>query len=234
MLLEVKNLVVSYGGAKAVRNVSLGLDQGQIVTLIGANGAGKSTILRAISGLSAPTSGEIWFDGARIDRKAVHKIASLGISHVIEGRGLFPRMSVQENLLMGCYLAKDKKWIVQTMEGVFQHFPVLRNRKKQGSGTLSGGEQQMLAIGQALMSNPKLLLLDEPSLGLSPRFAREIGNIVININRMGVSVLLAEQNARLALTLAHNAYVLETGTVKLEGATKDLINYEDVKKAYLR
>jgi branched-chain amino acid transport system ATP-binding protein len=229
-LLEVKNVVVHYGKTRALKQVSVGTSHGEIVALIGANGAGKSTILRVVSGLVKPSSGEVIFDKRRINGSAAHEIAKLGIAHVPEGRRLFAKMSVSENLLTGC---RDKKVAPLMMEKVFEHFPVLRARTRQRAGTLSGGEQQMLAIGRGLMAEPRLMLLDEPSLGLSPMMTLEIGRIVVEINRDGTSVLLAEQNARLALTLSQRGYVLETGVIALEGKTEDLIHNEKVIQAYL-
>jgi len=209
------------------------VEEGSIVTLIGSNGAGKTTTLRAISGLKHPTSGEIWFDGQRIDRLPPEKINKLGIAQVPEGRRVFPQMTVMENLNMGAFLREDKDGVRRDVEEVFRHFPVLKERQKQYAGTLSGGEQQMLAMGRGLMSNPKLLLLDEPSLGLSPILVMEIAKIIKDISQGGKTIVLVEQNARLALSLAQKAYVLETGNIVLEGDAKDLRENEQVKKAYL-
>ena len=233
MILHVRDITVHYWKVAAVRNISLKIEEGKIVTLIGANGAGKSTILKTISGLKIPTSGEIFFRDKRIDRLPTQEVVKLGISNVPEGRRLFPRMTVMENLMMGAYLRKEKKDIDKDRKRIFHYFPVLAERKKQLAGSLSGGEQQMLAIGRSLMSDPKLLLLDEPSIGLSPLVNQIIGKIIKTINQEGVSILLVEQNAKLALGLAYKGYVLETGAVVLEGETKELLKSEAVKSAYL-
>ena len=233
MLLDVKDIHVHYGNAKALDSIVLEVEERAIVTLIGVNGAGKSTTLRAISGLIHPSSGEIWFMGGRIDRLPPQDIVKLGIAQAPEGRCLFPRMSVSENLYAGAYLRKDKDKIQTDLETVFGHFPILKERWNQHAGTLSGGEQQMLAIGRSLMSNPKLLLLDEPSHGLAPFLVIEIAKIIRDINKRGITILLVEQNARLALQLAHKAYVLETGRVSVEGLASELLQNEKVKKAYL-
>lgn len=232
-LLEIRNVKVLYGKVEAIREASLWVDEKEIVVVIGANGAGKSTILRTISGLNVPVSGEIWYSGRRIDGLPVHGITKLGISHVPEGRRLFPRLNVWDNLELGAYLQKDKREISRAIEEIFIHLPILKERKKQLAGTLSGGEQQMLSIGRALMSQPRLLLLDEPSLGLAPLVVREIGRIIKDINRQGVSIVLVEQNAHLALRLANRGYVLETGKIALHGPSEDLLHDEHVKKAYL-
>jgi branched-chain amino acid transport system ATP-binding protein len=233
ILLDIKNVKVLYGKVEAVKGASLDISEREIVVVIGANGAGKSTILRTISGLNNPASGEIWYSGRRIDGLPAHGITKMGISHVPEGRRLFPRLNVLDNLQLGAYLQRDKKEISRIMEGIFIHLPLLKERKKQLAGTLSGGEQQMLSIGRALMSQPRLLLLDEPSLGLAPLVVREIGRIVKEINRQGVSIALVEQNAHLALRLANRGYVLETGKITLHGPSEDLLHNEHVKKAYL-
>ena len=234
MLLEVKDITVHYFKVSAVRNISINVEDGDIVALIGSNGAGKTTTLRAISGLKHPTTGEILFKGERIDKLPPHKINALGIAMVPEGRRVFPQMTVLENLLMGAFLRKDKDDIQKDLEEVvFRHFPRLKERTSQAAGTLSGGEQQMLAMGRALMSAPKLLLLDEPSLGLSPIMCGEIGKIINDIHTEGKTVILVEQNARLALALAQHAYVIETGGIALSGPAKELRNNENVKKAYL-
>ena len=233
MLLIIKDLRCYYGGAEILRGVSLEIEQGEIITIIGNNGAGKTTILRAISGLKTPRSGEISYQGERIDHKSPQDIVRRGIVHVPERRALFPYMTVLENLNLGAFLQKDKKKIAKNLEIVFEHFPRLQERRRQLAKTLSGGEQQMLAVGRALMSNPTLLLLDEPSLGLSPMNVQEIGRIVRKINNRGITVILVEQNARLALGLANRGYVLETGNIVLQGETKDLSHDEKVKKAYL-
>ena len=234
LLLEVKDITVHYYKVPAVRNISINVEDGDIVALIGSNGAGKTTTLRAISGLKQPTTGEIHFKGQRIDKLPPHKINALGIAMVPEGRRVFPQMTVLENLLMGAFLRKDKDAVQKDMENVvFRHFPRLKERTSQAAGTLSGGEQQMLAMGRALMSAPKLLLLDEPSLGLSPIMCMEIGKIISNIHTDGRTVILVEQNARLALGLAQHAYVIETGDIALSGPADELREHDDVKKAYL-
>jgi branched-chain amino acid transport system ATP-binding protein len=234
MILNVRGITINYGKVAAVRNVSFDIEEGTIVTLIGANGAGKSTILKTISGLKHPSAGEIFFKGKKIDHLPPHDVVKAGISHVPEGRRLFPAMSVKENLLMGAYLRKEKKEIDKEFEKVFYYFPKLEERQKQRAGSLSGGEQQMLAMGRALMSRPKLLLLDEPSIGLSPLMSQMIGKIVHTINQEeGVSILLVEQNAKLALGLANKGYVLETGMIVLDGDARELLNNDMVKTAYL-
>lgn len=233
ILLDFQAVKVLYGKVEAVKGASLSIDEKEIVVVIGANGAGKSTILRAISGLSAPASGEIWFAGRRIDGLPAHQITQLGISHVPEGRRLFPRLNVLDNLELGAYLQKDKKEIARNREEVFAHLPVLRERGKQIAGTLSGGQQQMVSIGRALMSKPKLLLLDEPSLGLAPLIVKEIARIVKDINGRGVAIVLVEQNAHMALRLANRGYVLETGKIALQGQASELLRNEHVRRAYL-
>ena len=233
MLLEVKDINVHYQKVQAVTDISIQIDEGQIVTLIGANGAGKSTTLRTISGLKRATSGGVWFDGERIDQLAPEKIVRMGIAHVPEGRQVFPDLSVNENLLSGAYLRKDREGIARDLEEVHEHFPILRERRNQRAKTLSGGEQQMVAIGRALMSNPRLILMDEPSLGLSPVLVQEVAKIIREINKKGVPVILVEQNAELALNLAGYGYVLETGRITVEGKAKDLHENEHVRHAYL-
>jgi branched-chain amino acid transport system ATP-binding protein len=233
MLLEIKNLFVHYDKAEAVRDVSLKVEEGSITTLIGANGAGKSTILRSISGLKKITGGEIWFRNKRIDGIAPNKIVGMGVAHVPEGRRVFGLMTVGHNLRIGAYLQKDKKKFDQDLERVFHHFPRLKERTNQLGKTLSGGEQQMLAMGRALMANPKILLLDEPSLGLAPLLVKEIARIIKEIKDSGLSVILVEQNASLALKLADKGCVLETGRVAIEGNAHELINNDYIKKAYL-
>lgn len=233
MLLEVRDATVHYSKVAALKNVTMAVPDGAVVTIIGANGAGKSTTLRSISGLVRPTTGEIRFDGARIDGLAPEKIVGLGIAHVPEGRRVFPDLSVEENLNTGAFLRKDKAAVARDLGSVYEHFPRLRERRSQRAKTLSGGEQQMLAIGRALMSDPRLLLLDEPSMGLSPVMVHEIATIVDDINRRGVPVVLVEQNAELALQLAEYAYVLETGTVALHGKASELHENEHVRRAYL-
>ena len=234
MLLEVNNITVHYYKVPAVRNISIAVEPGKIATLIGSNGAGKTTILRTICGLKHPTTGEIRFKDQAIGKLPPHKINALGIAMVPEGRRVFPQMTVLENLLTGAFLRKDKQAIDEDLEQVvFKHFPRLKERIKQDAGTLSGGEQQMLAMGRALMSAPDLLLLDEPSLGLSPIMCGEIGKIIQDIHAEGRTVILVEQNARLALALAQQAYVIETGDITLAGPAEELRNSDEVKKAYL-
>ncbi len=233
MLLDVKNIMVNYEKVKAVKGISLGAEEGTVISLIGANGAGKTTILKAISGLKRLTSGEIWFQGKRIDRMPPYTIVKLGIAHVPEGRKLFGLMTVRDNLAMGAFLQKDKGEIERNVEAVFRHFPILETRQKQLARSLSGGEQQMLAIGRALMAKPMVLLLDEPSLGLAPLVVAEIARIIEDIKAAGLTIILVEQNAHLALRLAEKGYVLETGKIVLEGDSKDLLHSEYVKKAYL-
>jgi branched-chain amino acid transport system ATP-binding protein len=231
-LLELKNITVHYGMAEAVRGVSLALAEREIITLIGANGAGKSTILKTISGVKKPTTGEIWFQGERIDKLSPEKIVARGIAHVPERRRVFPYMSVHDNLKSGAYLRKDSE-IGPDLENVFHHFSLLKQRLGQMAGTLSGGEQQMLAMARGLMAGPSLMLLDEPSLGLAPLLVMEIANIVIEINKQGVGIILVEQNAVLAFRLAKKAYVLETGNIVLEGDTGELLNDHRIKEKYL-
>lgn len=233
MILRASGINVYYGKVAAIRDVSFDIEREKIVTLIGANGAGKSTILKTISGLERSISGEIVFEGARIERLLPQDIVRLGIGHVPEGRRLFPGMTVMENLGMGAYLRKRGKEVEGDLERVFHYFPVLKTRRRQRAGSLSGGEQQMLAIGRALMSSPKLLLLDEPSIGLSPLMSQTIATIIRTINGEGVSILLVEQNAKLALKIADNGYVLETGRMVLQGKAQELLQDEAVKSAYL-
>jgi len=233
MLLDVVDLRVHHGKAEALKTVSLGVDKGKIVTLIGANGAGKTTLLRTISGLKRQTSGEIWFKGKRIDGLPLHDIVRLGIAHVPEGRRVFASMTVLENLKMGAYTRKSKKEISKNIEDIYAHFPVLKEKCNRPAGSLSGGEQQMLATTRALMTSPSLLLMDEPSMGLSPIMVEKVGKIIKSINREGISIILVEQNARMALSLAHYAYVLEVGKITLQGTGEALENHEDVKNAYL-
>jgi branched-chain amino acid transport system ATP-binding protein len=232
-MLEVKNLHVRYGTVEAVKGVSFRVSPGTIVSLIGANGAGKTTSLRALTGLVKPSAGELRFEGASLGGLAPHQIVGLGIAHVPEGRRLFPKMTVLENLRMGAYRSTSKTDIAATLEMIYQHFPILQERGRQRAGSLSGGEQQMVAIARALMSRPKLLLLDEPSMGLSPIMTAEIGRIIRQINALGVSIILVEQNAMLALTLAQYGYVLETGSFVMEGNAEELLRDEGVKRAYL-
>ena len=233
IMLKIDNIHVYYGAIHALKGVSLEVKAGEIVTLIGANGAGKSTTLRTVSGLLAPKSGSISFLGENIAGMPAHEIVKHGISQVPEGRRIFAEMSVQENLEMGAFTRKDKAGVEKDFEIVYNRFPRLKERRKQQAGTLSGGEQQMLAMGRALMSRPKLLLLDEPSMGLAPLLIREIFSIIEDINREGTTVLLVEQNANMALSIAHRAYVMETGRITLQGAAKELAASEDVRKAYL-
>ena len=233
IMLKIDNIHVYYGAIHALKGVSLKVKAGEIVTLIGANGAGKSTTLRTVSGLLAPKSGGISFLGENIAGMPAHEIVKRGISQVPEGRRIFAEMSVQENLEMGAFTRKDKAGVEKDFEIVYNRFPRLKERRKQQAGTLSGGEQQMLAMGRALMSRPKLLLLDEPSMGLAPLLIKEIFSIIEDINREGTTVLLVEQNANMALSIAHRAYVMETGRITLQGAAKELAASEDVRKAYL-
>jgi branched-chain amino acid transport system ATP-binding protein len=230
---RIENLRVFYGRVEALKGISLEVEPGAIVTLIGANGAGKSTTLRAISGLTRPASGGILYQGKKIDGLSPQEVVRAGIAHVPEGRRVFPFMTVKENLNMGAFRRKGKEEIRKDLEGVWKHFPILLERRSQPAGSLSGGEQQMLAIGRALMSRPTLLLLDEPSLGLAPLMVREVGRIIGEINQRRVGIVLVEQNAHMALRIAHQGYVLETGTIALHGPASDLIDNEHVKKAYL-
>jgi branched-chain amino acid transport system ATP-binding protein len=231
--LFLKDIRVHYQRVEAVKGVSMELDAGSIVALIGTNGAGKTTILRAIFGLKELSAGEIWFSGERIDGSSPQRIARMGVAYSLEGRRLFPQMTVLENLEMGAYLQTDNGEIKRGMEEVFQRFPILRERQRQAAGTLSGGQQQMLAIGRALMGKPRLLLLDEPSLGLAPLIVKEIAETVLEINKRGVAVLLVEQNSKLGLGVAQKGYVLEVGEVALSGDARDLLKNEHVKRAYL-
>ena len=232
-LLKIDNLNVYYGAIHAIKGISLEVREKEIVTLIGANGAGKSTTLRTISGLLKPKEGTIFFANESIGGLAAHIIVKKGISQVPEGRRIFAEMTVQENLDLGAFIRNDKDGITQDLEMVFARFPRLKERLNQQAGTLSGGEQQMLAMGRALMSRPKLLLLDEPSMGLAPLLIKEIFSIIQDINRTGTTILLVEQNANMALSIANRAYVLETGRITLSGDAKELAASEDVKKAYL-
>ncbi len=233
MLLEVRNATVHYHKVVALRGVSMDVPEGAVVTIIGANGAGKSTLLRAISGLEALSEGEIRFGGRRIDGTAPDRVVALGIAQVPEGRRIFPDLTVEENLNTGAWLRRDKAQVGRDLDGVFGHFPRLKERRRQSGKTLSGGEQQMLAIGRALMSNPKLLLLDEPTIGLSPVLVREMARIIGEIHERGVPVVLVEQNAELALRLADYAYVLEIGSVALHGPASELHQNTHVRRAYL-
>jgi branched-chain amino acid transport system ATP-binding protein len=232
-MLKITNIEVYYGNIYALKGISLEVDQGNIVAVLGANGAGKSTLLKAISGLIFPARGEIEFMQERINGMSPHRIVRMGISHVPEGRELFPDLTVLENLMMGAYIKKRIKRIADDLDVIYGHFPILRERKSQNASSLSGGEQQMLAIGRALMSNPRLLLLDEPSLGLAPRVVEGIYRIIRGINGEGTTILLVEQNAKVALTIANDGYVFETGKVTVVGRGADLLQNEHVKKAYL-
>lgn len=234
MYFSINNLFVSYGQVKAVEGISLEVDEGEIVSLIGANGAGKSTTLRAITGLTPLESGTIEFNGARLDGRGTDEIVGRGIAMVPEGRRIFPYMSVRDNLLMGAYRRKNKAEVASDMDGVFTRFPRLKERAKQQGGSLSGGEQQMVAIGRAMMTKPRLLLLDEPSLGIAPIIVREIALFITSINReQGVSIILVEQNSRMALRLSSRAYVLENGRVALSGSSRALADNDEVRRAYL-
>ena len=232
-MLKIDNLHVYYGAIHAIKGISLEVNQGEIVTLIGANGAGKSTTLRTVSGLLKPKEGTISFEGNSIGGVPAHEIVKRGISQVPEGRRIFAEMTVMENLELGAFTRSDKDGIKDDLKMVFGRFPRLEERKEQQAGTLSGGEQQMLAMGRALMSRPRLLLLDEPSMGLAPLLIKEIFSIIVDINKTGTTVLLVEQNANMALSIAHRAYVLETGRITLSGDAKDLAASEEVRKAYL-
>jgi branched-chain amino acid transport system ATP-binding protein len=232
-VLKVTNLSAHYGNIMALKGLSLEVPEGEIVTILGANGAGKTSTLRAISGVIAATGGEIEFMGQRIDNMSPEKVVRLGISHVPEGRELFPELTVAENLYMGAYTLKSRKAMKDHLARVEAHFPILAERRNQLAGTLSGGEQQMLAIGRALMSEPKLLMLDEPSLGLAPLFVKEIFDIIKEIHKAGVTILLVEQNANKALQVANYGYVMETGNIDLHDKAENLLSNEHVRKAYL-
>lgn len=232
-MLSVENLQVYYGVINAIKGISFEVEQGEIIALIGANGAGKTTVLHTITGLVTPKSGSITFEGQDLIKTPAHKIVSLGMAHVPEGRRIFQQLTVYDNLKLGAFTLHDSKRIEKNLAYVFSHFPRLEERKKQVAGTLSGGEQQMLAMGRALMSNPKILLMDEPSMGLSPLLVNEIFHIIHEVSADGTTVLLVEQNAKKALSIADRAYVLETGRISLEGKASELINDEKVKKAYL-
>lgn len=232
-MLQVTDLKVNYGVIQAIKGVSFEVNEGEVIALIGANGAGKTTILHTVTGLIAPKSGKIEFEGKDITKMPAHKIVTLGMAHVPEGRRVFADLSVYENLLMGAFTRKDKDEISQTLEMVYKRFPRLKERKNQVAGTLSGGEQQMLAMGRALMSHPKIILMDEPSMGLSPILVEEIFHIIRDISAGGTTVLLVEQNAKKALSIADRAYVLETGNIVLSGDAKEMMNNESIKKAYL-
>lgn len=232
-MLEIKNLNVHYGVIHALKDVAMCVNEGEIVALIGANGAGKTTLLQTISGIIRSTSGEIMFMGQDISKAKARNIVQMGITQVPEGRRIFPGLNVYENLMMGAYLRKDKAAIKQDLEKIYERFPILKERSLQDASTLSGGEQQMLAMGRALMAKPKILLLDEPSMGLAPILVREIFKIIEDIHTQGTTVLLVEQNARMALSIANRAYVLETGKIVLSGTGEQLSHSEEIQKAYL-
>ena len=232
-MLKVTDLQVYYGVIQALKGVSFEVNEGEVIALIGANGAGKTTTLHTVTGLIRPKAGTIEFEGKDITKVPAHKIVSLGMAHVPEGRRIFGDLTVYENLKLGAYTRKDKAGIAESLEKVYKRFPRLEERKKQIAGTLSGGEQQMLAMGRAVMSNPRLLVMDEPSMGLSPLFVSEIFDIIQEISKSGTTVLLVEQNAKKALSIADRAYVLETGNIALSGNAADLMNDDSVKKAYL-
>lgn len=232
-MLEIKDLCVSYGAIDAVKGISLKVDDGEIVSLIGANGAGKTTTLHTITGLVPAKSGSITYDGHDLLKTHANKIVTLGMAHVPEGRHVFTRMSVQENLEMGAFSLKDQSNLGKDLEMVFDYFPRLKERRRQLAGTLSGGEQQMVAMGRALMSRPKTILMDEPSMGLSPLLVKEIFDIIVTLRKSGITVLLVEQNAKMALSIADRAYVLETGKITMKGKASDLLHDEKVRKAYL-
>ena len=232
-MLEVKNLEVYYGMIQAIKGISFEVNEGEVISLIGANGAGKTTTLHAVTGLIAPRAGQIIFEGKDITKVPGHKLVSMGIAHVPEGRRVFSQLSVYENLKLGAYTRKDKNEIEETLEHIYMRFPRLKERKNQLAGTLSGGEQQMLAMGRALMSRPRSILMDEPSMGLSPIYVNEIFNIIKEVSQSGTTVLLVAQNAKKALSIADRAYVLETGCISLSGKAADLLNDASVKKAYL-
>ena len=232
-MLEVKDLYVNYGAVEAIKGISFQVNPGEIVTLIGANGAGKTTTLHTISGLTKAKSGSVTYNGKDLLKTEPSKIITLGIAHVPEGRHVFPEMSVEDNLMMGAYISKNKDEIQAVAKDVYEKFPRLHERRKQLAGTLSGGEQQMLAVGRALMSKPSIILMDEPSMGLSPLLVKEVFAIIKEIHAAGITVLLNEQNAKMALSIADRAYVLETGTISISGDAQELLKDERVKKAYL-
>ena len=232
-MLEVKDLQVYYGVIQALKGISFHVNQGEVIALIGANGAGKTTTLQTLTGILSPKSGSIVFEGKDLTRTPAHKIVEMGMAHVPEGRRVFADMSVYENLLLGAYTRKDKAEIAESLASVYKRFPRLEERKGQRAGTLSGGEQQMLAMGRALMSRPRIILMDEPSMGLSPIFVNEILDIIREVSESGTTVLLVEQNAKKALSIADRAYVLETGSITMDGKAEDLLNDEAVQKAYL-
>ena len=232
-LLEVEDLRVAYGKIEAVKGISFSVEAGQVVTLIGTNGAGKTTTLRTLSGLLKPVGGRVTFDGKVLTRVPPHKIVALGLAHSPEGRHIFPRLTIEQNLQLGAYLRKDTAAITKDIQRAYDLFPILGERRKQAAGTLSGGEQQMLAMGRALMSQPKLLMLDEPSMGLSPIMMQKIMSTIVELKSQGTTILLVEQNAQAALSLADQAHVMEIGTIKLSGTGQDLLHDESVRKTYL-
>ena len=232
-LLEVEDLRVAYGKIEAVKGISFSVEAGQVVALIGTNGAGKTTTLRTLSGLLKPTAGKITFDGQVLNGVPAHKVVSLGLAHSPEGRHIFPRLTIAENLQLGAFLRSDKDGIERDIQRAYDLFPILGERRRQAAGTLSGGEQQMLAMGRALMSRPKLLMLDEPSMGLSPIMMQKIMETIATLKAEGMTILLIEQNAQAALSLADQAYVLEVGTIKLSGTGQDLLHNDEVRKTYL-
>ncbi len=232
-MLEIKDLEVYYGMIQAIKGVSFDVNEGEVIALIGANGAGKTTILHTVTGLINAQKGSVWFEGKDITKVPAHKIVSMGMAHVPEGRRVFANLTVLQNLKMGAYTRKDKTEIEQTLDSIYKRFPRLMERQNQLAGTLSGGEQQMLAMGRALMSHPKIILMDEPSMGLSPIFVNEIFDIIKSVSASGTTVLLVEQNAKKALSIADRAYVLETGKIVLSGKASDLLNNDSIKKAYL-
>lgn len=233
VLLSVNNLEVCYGMIRAIKGISFEINKGEIVALIGANGAGKTTTLHTVSGLLKPTNGTILFKGQDISKVPAHKIVYMGMAHVPEGRRVFQQLSVYENLKLGAYTRSNKKEIEETIQMVYKHFPRLEERKNQTAGTLSGGEQQMLAMGRALMSKPEIVLMDEPSMGLSPLLVKEIFAIIEELHKAGTTILLVEQNAKMALSVADRAYVLETGSIAMSGKASDMLENDDIKKAYL-
>lgn len=232
-MLEIRDLQVYYGMIQAIKGISLDVNEGEVIALIGANGAGKTTTLHTITGLLKPKAGSVMFNGVDITKVPAHKIVSMGMAHVPEGRRVFAQLSVLQNLRLGAYTRNDKAEIEESLANVYKRFPRLEERKNQMAGTLSGGEQQMLAMGRALMSRPKIILMDEPSMGLSPIFVNEIFNIIKDVSADGVTVLLVEQNAKKALSISDRAYVLETGSITVDGDAKELMNNDAIKKAYL-
>lgn len=232
-MLEVKDLVVSYGRVRAVKGISFSVPEGSVVSLLGTNGAGKTTTLRTVSGLHPPDSGEIWFDGRRIDAVPAHRVVQMGLAHSPEGRRIFPRLSVQDNLMLGAFARKDRGGTGADLQRAFDLFPILAERRHQPAGTFSGGEQQMLAIGRALMSRPRMLMLDEPSMGLSPLMMKRIMSTIAELKSEGVTILLVEQNAHAALSLADHGYVLEVGSIAFDDSGANLLTDDRVRRAYL-